>query len=89
MTLCIIQTICQMFMKGSQKKMINIYLSMQFISCLYIYSLSDPAIVEIVLKEMWDFVNFSMFKPANLWNFWISFLKSIGSESKFKTVYEE
>lgn len=78
-----------MVMKGSQEKMIFVYLSMQLISCLYIYSLSDPAIVEIVLKEMWNFVSFSMFKPANLWVFWISFFKSMRSESKFKTVYEE
>ena len=74
-------------MKNSQGKMVLLFMSIQLLSCLYLFSLSDSAVVEIVLKEMWDFVNFSKYKPVDLWIFWSSLFRSLGSQKSFKELF--
>lgn len=52
------------------------------------FSTTDPSIVEIVLKEIWDFVNLSKYKPLDLWIFLSSFFMSLGPNTTFKEKFQ-
>ena len=64
-------------------------MTLQLLACLFLYFLTAPAIVEIVLEEMWNFINLSSLKPMNLLIFWSSMIISLNSkDQKFQEVFE-
>ena len=88
--IAIIQTSCQIVMKNSQGKLVLVYMSLQFLSCLYLFKTNYlPTIVELVLTEMWNLINFSKYKPMNLWIFWSSVFINWGDKTtSFSMTFE-